>query len=198
MIRITEADEKRIMATNPLKTLRESYNWTQEDFARFAGCSKLLVIRTEQGCYPAPPPVILDFLRRSPRLKEGDYDTEAFLAEYIEFQRLTRQENFGRLNPTYDFEAASPTHPFVAWRESSNLNATQVSKYYCVQQALIYKFEKQHYLLNSLPAPLVDALMESGYGQSLINRLAIAFDQFKQLQSERISVYSLPRRNPSA
>lgn len=181
---------------NPMKALRERLGWTQEDVARFADCSKNLVIRMEQGCYPEPPPVLLNFFLHNPRVRNaiGQVDRLEVLAQYRQFQKETRIEHYGRLDPNYSFllefdlETDTPKHPFIAWRALTGLNPTQIAKYYCLHQALIYKFEKQHYLLNSLPQPLVDALIESGYGPVIISRLEDAFFKFKAANSERVGV----------
>ena len=175
---------------NPFKVLREEHDWTQDSLTQKIGCSKVLIIRTEQGCYPDPPTTIMEFWLKDPRVVEVlRPDPVTLRVTYREFQKHTRMENYGKLWEKFDFDKVEGTvHPFVAWRLSTNLNPTQVCKYFCVHPATLYKLESQHYTMNDLPQPLVDALLESGYSEATIESLRSSFRQFKKNYSATVKV----------
>lgn len=177
---------------NPLKVLREHHDWTLESLASKVGCSKVLLIRAEQGCYPEPMPILMEFWTKDPRVDDRlRPDPVVLRVEYREFQRETRKANYGALYDRFNFKNfAVGVHPFVAWRESSDLNPTQVCKLFCLHPSLIYKFETQHWLCNDLPKPLVEALNESGYRDEVLTDLSDAFHRFKRQYSDTVKVTS--------
>jgi DNA-binding XRE family transcriptional regulator len=173
---------------NPIKVYREANGWTLETLATKVGCSKQLVIRTEQGCYPKIPPAIVDFFAYNPTVKVRP-DTTLIQVEYREYQTEVRISNYGTLYAGFNFSrVADSVHPFTAWRESSDLNLTQVCKMFCLHPATIFKFEKQPYLVNSLPQPLVEALNESGYNEQVCFDLSAAYQRYLAQLSANIKV----------
>lgn len=170
---------------NPIKAARLHLGYSQVHFAKNCGTSKQLVIRAEQGCYPDIPPAIFNYLRFHTKL---DLDSTEFRATYCAFQHQQRKFAYGMLEKPYDFLINSPSeHPFIAWREYSNLNQTQVAKNFCVHPSVLFKFEKQPHLLNDLPEQLVDALLDSGYAPALITELRTAYRRYKDYLASEVN-----------
>ena len=175
---------------NPLKTLRDSAGLSVAELADAAGVSSQAVIRAEQGVYASPPPNVLDALwRYAPEDDLHDYGI--LLADYHNFQRLTRQNHYGLesggLDESYVFKP-NKDHPFVAWRLDSGIEARiQISKKYCVHPALVFKFEAQPYLCSTPPKELIRALLESGYSAKKLAEFEEAFAAFRKERGSKLS-----------
>lgn len=168
---------------NPLVTLRESAGLTVTELSEYADLSLGAVIRAEQGVYTSPSQVLLDALwRRAPEDDLHDYGI--LLAEYHNFQELTRRSNYGALDTKFDFadcvDTTPATHPFLQWRIDSEIEARiQISKLFCVHPALIFKFEAQPWLCATIPKDLLYALQQSGYDSDLLESFAAAYAVYK-------------------
>lgn len=187
---------RRDRVENPLTVLRNENRLTVDGLARRSNVGRQVIMRSEQAVFTDPPDKILDtLLRLSP-----EYDRAEALAGYYAFQRATRRYNFGRLDPDVDFALWAAhdidEHPFVWWRCTSGIEARiQVSKLYCVHPAVIFKFEMQPYLMKSLPSQLVDALLESGYRDTVIDALAGAYTRYKRYLSSQVAVSDFRHSN---
>lgn len=162
-------------------------------------------MRAEQGVYAAPPPAVLDALwELAPEDDLHDYGI--LMADYHEFQRVTRQDNYGLLDPLYKFpdgpvevflnnhpDGQAPVlsiHPFVKWRYDSDVTARiQISKSFCVHPSLIFRFEAQSHMCTSPPKELLRALLESGYTTEILNRFEFAYQRFREVKSAAVSSF---------
>jgi hypothetical protein len=152
-----------------------------------AGVTSQALMRAEQGVYSSPSPSILDALwgeadANDPAVSDL-YDYGVLLADYHNFQKLTRQDNYGSLEEPFTF-LNTGEHPFVDWRLRSGITARiQISKRFCVHPALIFKFEMQPYLCTTIPKELVRALLGSGYTEDTMKDLADAYAMYKDSRS---------------
>jgi transcriptional regulator with XRE-family HTH domain len=188
---------------NPVKRERKRLGLTIEDMCARGGFSKTFIIKSEQGAYDKPSERLLAFFRgRSSR-----FDSADFIRKYRDWQALHRKENYGLLTPGFplkEYLARLPKgqlpddrfpvgpvgttvnepypHPFEFWRMSSTKapNLNQISKAFCIHQGLLFKFEHQSHLVNSVPEPIFRALIEAGYERSTLSSLELAFSEFKQ------------------
>lgn len=177
---------------NPLRSLRESANLSLVEMADRAGVTSQALMRAEQGVYSSPSPSILDALWGEADANDAAvsdlYDYGVLLADYHNFQKLTRQDNYGSLEEPFTFldtgGLSSIEHPFVDWRLRSGITARiQISKRFCVHPALIFKFEMQPYLCMTIPKELVRALLESGYTETTMEEFAGAYATYKHSRS---------------
>ena len=188
---------------NPLKTLRKSSGLTIEQVCYQTGLSKSLVIKQEQGTYNEISRTLLAFYKD---VCPTDFSVVEVEVHYRQWQRKTRTNNFGMLSPHFplaDYLADLPVdtsshlpvgvaigtrkgepyyHPFEYWRltSASSPNVNQISKAFCVQQAILFKFENQPHLVNSVPEPLFYALLQAGYQRSTLEALETAYGEYKQ------------------
>lgn len=195
---------------NPFKEARLRLHLTIDQLVNRTGFSKTFIINLEQGRYPEPPESVLtafenQFERNATSIS---FSRVAVLERYKHFQNVTRKHNFGLLIPTFPVgtylrqlrtieqqgqliqspsERLSIVHPFEFWRAASynfpNLNT--VSKAFCIQQGLLHKFETQPHLVNSVPEPVVSALLIAGYDPSVLEALELAFTEYKQYLRNR-------------
>lgn len=181
---------------NPVKHLRKNVlNLTMEELCRACKVSKTLIIKNEQGCYPSPSAVLTLFFRRHVEY----FDEQHFNDQYSLFQYHTRRLSYGLLLPNFPLQeylnrlpvGAEPNtqisnepfyHPFEYWRMCSikQPNLYQISKAFCTHQGILFKFENQHHLVNSVPDPLVSALLDAGYSRDTLIQLDLAYREFKQ------------------
>jgi transcriptional regulator with XRE-family HTH domain len=179
---------------NPVKAARQELGLTLERFAAEAGCSKQLLIRTEQGTYPTPSLLIWNLIRR--RLKDPP-SWHQFVNRYYEWQERTRQESYGVLTEEFPKEydqhlelAKTLEGPLAYWASVSPKypNPTQLAKAFCIPQATIFKFMSQPHLCDSIPNTIIFALDESGYSDQCIRGFQKAFDAYKAEVRERVVV----------
>lgn len=181
---------------NPLKVERKRLGLTIDSLCYRASVSKSLVIKNEQGTYPEPSPTILAYFTN----EDPDFDSAECRASYRAWQRDKREQSYGLLNPHFDLRAylrglpvgddigksqngTEPyPHPFEWWRLRTVLqpNLNKISKGFCLQQALLFKFEQQAYLVNSVPEPITHALIEAGYDRRVLMDLEVAYSEWKQ------------------
>ena len=172
---------------NPLRSLRESANLSLSQMAGRAGVTSQALMRAEQGVYSTPSPSILDALYGEADANDDAvsdlYDYGVLLADYHNFQKLTREDNYGSLEEPFLF-LDNGEHPFVDWRLRSGITARiQISKRFCVHPALIFKFEMQPHLCQTIPKELVCSLLESGYTHSTMEEFEGAYATYKQSRS---------------
>lgn len=168
---------------NPLRALREAAGLSSASAAEKAGITPQAVLRNEQAVYASPSDALLQTLWRA--APESDlHDYGILMADYHSFQRGTRQDSFGVLDPVGFFPVPAVglprEHPFVAWRLFSDVKARiQISKKFCVHPATVFKFEAQPYLCASVPRELIRALLESGYDPLVLDRLEVSFGDYQ-------------------
>lgn len=168
---------------NPFKRLRLSESWSQEQVSESVPCNKNLVIRTEQGCYANPPPVLLDwFLDKFP---VGD---RSLLAEYHLFQTVTRAKNYGLLPDDLNvlYRSNAFKNPITTLRGSRNLSKAQISIGLCIHPVIIHKMEKQPHLCKNLPKQFVDALVDAGYSVAYVEELKEFWKDYKHLLGSEV------------
>ncbi|HET7713254.1 MAG TPA: helix-turn-helix transcriptional regulator [Patescibacteria group bacterium] len=192
-------------SVNPLKMYRKRLGLTIDQLCYQARVSRSLVIKNEHGAYPVPSLTLIRFYQK----RVPNFSKEALLVDYRDWQRHQRTANFGLLTPHFPLgdylkelprgvlpgqrDAAGHTpvgtndnepvpHPFEYWRLASynQPNLNQISKAFCIHQGLLFKFEQQFHLVNSVPIPIASALIEAGYDQSSLAGLELAFNEFKQ------------------
>lgn len=181
--------------SNPFRALRLRKGLTLNAVSVRAKVSRYLVIRLEQGCFPDPPPRLLDWWVTHQGASEA-----ALREDYRAFQLFTRSKNsrlFGDLpvgvlaNAAQHRALKSPVppshypddrHPFI-WlrtRPGYEFNLTEVSKMLCVAQPVLYHFE--HYPRNqrSVPAQLTAALKDADYLEGEIEAFIDAYDDYRK------------------
>lgn len=175
---------------NPVKAQRQKMRLTIDQLCHQADVSKSLVIKNEQGAYPEPSVTIVDFFYNN----SDEFDKVEFTTAYYEWQSWQRKRNYGLLTPDFPLESylkglpvgeamvAPYKHPFLYWRQASfthpNLNA--ISKGFCIHQGLLFKFESQSHLVNSVPQPIRSALLEAQYTERSLDRLELAYSEWKR------------------
>lgn len=174
--------------TNPFKRLRTEANLTQQGLAQVAMVSKQLIIRTEQGCFAGPPPVLIEFFTHHYGITSVELEEE-----YEDFQRAVRDAN-PRLLGIYPSSPSlkgksggieSRAHPFNKWRSMAGLNVTQVSKGLCVSQATLHRFESKPMLQQSVPGTLLSALLDNGYTNEELLKFQSDYEYFRN--SKRVT-----------
>lgn len=167
---------------SPLKTLREECDLTIERVAARTDLSKQFIIKAEQAVYQELPERLVSFYAG-----ETSVNYVELAADYAEFQREVRLGNFGRLIEPWTFQFA--THPFKHWREMSGVGSLSgLCRMFCVHPAVMSKFENQTYLLNAVPAQLVTALLESGYSEETLRALQLAYDGYRAMIREGVTL----------
>jgi hypothetical protein len=179
---------------NPLKVERKRLGITIETLCYRANISKSLVIKNEQGTYPLPSPTILAYFTN----EDPDFDSASCSADYRTWQRDKRESSYGLLSPTFnltyylrglpvgdedELRGDEPyIHPLEYWRINSlhRPNLNMLSKGFCLQQSLLFKFEQQAHLVNSVPDPICHALLEAGYDRRVLSDLETAYTEYKQ------------------
>lgn len=168
---------------NPFKALRERKGLTLHTIAVRAKVSRYLVIRTEQGCFPDPPPKLKNYF-----VTAFDQDPWELNYEYHQFQRQTRELN-GRFLGEFPTDSLPHTeHPFTYWRSKlpgNDYNLTEVSKWLCIAQPVVYHFEHYPRQQGSVPAQLLLALEHAGYTLDEVNALTAAYADYRRFLKER-------------
>lgn len=177
------------MRKNPLKAVRLTAGLSQQSVADLTHLSRLMIVRVEQGFYPEPPSALIEFLSNCSGVRP-----HILREDYHEWQVDRRQLSYGLLMEPPPTPPLSPVglvlkHPFKHWRELSptSPNLTHVCKLFCLHQGLMYKFENSPHLVDSLPQPLVSALLESGYDPQTIKNL----DRWYQMYLEHLKSIAL-------
>jgi transcriptional regulator with XRE-family HTH domain len=185
---------RSVTPSNPLRYLRKRLGFTQEGLADAADVSRIFVVRAEQGVYEEPSATLIDAMRFHHKKYQPAFDWEfstdvAITRQYEQFQLHTRRKHYGQLLANFDFLAFSPSlHPFLIWREASEVNAAiSISKYYCVHPAIIHKFEKQTHLMHSVPEVLRRALLDAGYTESFLDELEWAYTKHRRWKASKVS-----------
>jgi transcriptional regulator with XRE-family HTH domain len=174
---------------NPLKKIRLENRLTIDAVALRSEISRSAIIRNEQACYEQPSPNLLAHYVE--RYDLTTRDVNDLLYEYREFQRLTRQANYGRLSEGWLTDltknyagfatAGPPENPCTTWRETSNLSKIKISTLYCIHPVITSRIEKQPFLVsNDLPKQYLDALLEAGYSRAGINSLNSLFKSHRK------------------
>jgi transcriptional regulator with XRE-family HTH domain len=180
-----------IKEENPLKTLRNYRNLTQEGLANLSQVSAQFVLKNEQGFYKYPSDAIINALladidydfEDSYQRSLGDYDS--ILVHYFSWQNSQRKANYGLLDPNFlnpleSYNQCRHLHPFEEWRLHSEVpSRISISKAFCVHPAIITKFENQPHLTATVPNDLIDALQISGYSKDTLNTLQKWFKNHK-------------------
>ena len=167
---------------NPFKALRERKGLTLHSIAVRAKVSRYLVIRTEQGCFPDPPPKLKNYF-----VTAFDQDPWELNYEYHQFQRATRELN-GRFLGDFPSVQKNDRHPFTYWRTlpgHNDYNLTEVSKRLCIAQPVVYHFEHYPRQQGSVPAQLLLALEHAGYATDEIRALENAYADYRRFLKER-------------
>ena len=169
-----------ISVKNPFKRVREERGLTLHTMAVRVGVSRYLLIRTEQGCFPSPPPIVENYYVNQLKISRQE-----LLEDYHDFQRATRQHHGTFLGPVGDFNDAD--HPFTYWRSSANkneFNLTEVSKRLCVSQPVLYRFEHYPRQQGSVPAQLLSALTDAGYTTEDLTKLKDLYAKHRKFLRE--------------
>ena len=164
---------------NPFKELRTKLGISQYELARRTSISKHAILRLEQGMYPNPLPVVLNyFVEQFPKRYPSP---SSLVSEYEDFQIKTRAHNSRILgNIIEELKTCPPNvHPFVYLRESRGLNPTEVAKRLCVAQQKIVYFEKRSIHQHSVPKELVEALWDADYTEQETDALSEAYATYR-------------------
>lgn len=164
---------------NPFRQARERRNYTIQALAVKAKVSRYLVIRTEQGCFPEPPPRLLNYVTQAFVL-----DPDELTNDYHDFQKEMRWLNERLLGPLPDFPNTAPSwHPFVLWRQhtnNNNFNLTHIAKSLCLAQPVLYHFEHKPRQQASVPAQLLSALADARYSREEIQDFKLAYNDYRE------------------
>lgn len=167
---------------NPLKQLRLSKNWSLDQVADSAELSRLLIIRSEQGCYKNIPPKLLDFYQ-----DVVDFDLVELNLSYVNFQVLTRQSNYGLL-PVGFLRIWPEKNPFTALRKVGKVSMAQVYKGFCVHPTILHKLENQPNLCATIPSDLLKALTTAGYPVSWLAHYVNWYGLHKQWLADQVEI----------
>lgn len=146
------------MALNPLKALRLSAGWTQQELADFGGITRHAVLRTEQGVYALPPPAILSvFSQRLPGSSIPYLETE-----YKAWQRRMRQATSRLMPDAPGISGAATSSQFRDWRifTLGISSRMEFCRLFCVHPAVVEKYEKGQQA--RMPDQLQEALTDAG------------------------------------
>lgn len=163
-----------MLRKNPIKAAREMLGLSISQVAAFADLHRAVIIRSEQGCYASIPPRLYSFLVG--RLGEGD---PSIALDYQRWVGEKRADSFGQLSsrlPDY----IRQVHPFVQWREYSDLNRNQFCKAFCVNTGTVIRFEN-NIVQQTVPDQLIEALAEAGYPQEIIQELHIRYRLYRNI-----------------
>lgn len=163
---------------NPLRTARLNRGLTIDSLARQASVSKQLIIRSEQGTYVNPPPNLVTFL--FPLSADQLTCDQA----YRDFQNTQRRLSSGTLIPDPPVPPVGE-HPFIHWRTSSGITSTmRFCILFCVQHAILHKFETKPRSVTTTPTNLKEALLDAEIHEDAVNLLEVLFQNYKrQLRS---------------
>lgn len=155
------------MTINPIKRLREESNLTQLDFAYHYEMTRISLIRYEQGCFPLPSE------------KFGLSASE--VEEYLEFQKETRSNNYGVLDPNFS-DFVPEEHPLKTWRFNSagEPTLTKVCVSLCLHIPTMHRFELGYSLVP--PQGFFDALAQAGYSNKILTSFMLSYSEFREMQ----------------
>lgn len=159
---------------NPLKAARLNRGLTIDSLSHHAQVSKQLIIRAEQGTYVNPPPNLLQYLFPT---SEAQYTADL---TYRDYQKYRRNQAALTLIP---MPPAPPVgkHPFIHWRESADITTTmRFCIIFCVQHAILHKFETKPLSTQSVPTNLREALLDASHSEDAVNLLEILFQNYKR------------------
>lgn len=145
---------------NNFAALRENLDLSQQKLADKIGCSKLLILKTEQGTYPEVPPVIMDWW-----VNQNGMSELILRDTYEEFQQKVRYHYlyfFGDLLPV---DINKPIHPLVQLIHSSgyDLSINDISKRTCTAQNTLQYWIKKWRTQQTVPKSFAIALLGMGY-----------------------------------
>lgn len=159
---------------NPLKTARLNRGLTIDSLARQANISKQLVIRSEQGTYVNPPPTLLTFLFP---LSADQYAADI---AYRDYQNTQRRQAAQLLIPDPPIPPVGE-HPFIHWRTASGITTTmRFCILFCVQHAILHKFENKPLAVITTPTNLKEALLDAEVSEDALNLLELLFQNYKR------------------
>ena len=164
---------------NVFSRLRSRAGISQAELARRAQCSKLVILRTEQGTYSEPPPVVLDYW-----IKVHGYDKFSLLEEYLEFQQETRKRSHMYYGTYLAFVISDSEHPLRQLRSVKHLTLNEVSKALCIPQATLQYFERKWKTQQTVPKGLFEVLLEIGYSPNEVQRFARHYIQWRDLHKK--------------
>jgi DNA-binding XRE family transcriptional regulator len=165
---------------NPFKAIRESIkdpttgrHISHAALAKRIGCTKLSLIRLEQGTFNDPLPTVLDYF-----IKQG-YNYLSLTDGYINFQHQTRLQNCYLFGTSLTIDVSSPDHPFKQLYTRVHSNPTEVSKRLCIPQATLSKFERDPRGQQSVPKTLINVLPVIGYTDEQISQFLYDYKDWR-------------------
>ena len=153
---------------NPIHYLRLTQRLPREHLASEAGCSALVVLRSEQGLYNSIPPVLVRTL-----VDHYGVDPHQLAIDYTNFQK--EQRKFAQQSLA-DYIPDGTGSPLRMWREFYNLSAVGACKVLCVHQAVWANAESGQ--THRLPEQLLLALDQAGFSREFIEDLKFRHGQF--------------------
>ena len=178
-------------AVNPFTEFRKARHLSQDQLAIAARVSRGLVIRNEQAMYTNPSDKLLAYVAKAAfpvgasQKVRADF-IEEFIEDYKAFQLSQRRTNFGYLSITFnitDYLANNlEMHPMEYWRLHSvnSPNLSSVTRAFCVHQGILYRWEHEANLVNTVPSQLEDALLNAGYAFKTVEQLRLAYREYKK------------------
>lgn len=171
---------------NYIKILRERLKLSQQKLADQIQCSKLVILKTEQGNYPNIPPVVMDYW-------VGRGESELRLADtYSEYQAAVRYHYsylFGSVllvvssHPGHPSGSDEVEHPLkqLMSHMAYNLSINEVSKRMCVAQSTMQYFLKKWRSQQTVPVGFCEALLGMGYSQTQVSHFCRVYEQWREL-----------------
>ncbi len=170
---------------NPFKEARESIidpatgrSISHANLAKQIGCTKLSLIRLEQGTFNDPLPVVLNYF-----VNLG-FNYLALTDGYIDYQHAMRRRSAFYFGDNLEFDTFSEEHPFSQLRNREGAvsrNQNQVSKELCIPQATINTFERDPRTQQSVPKIIVDVLHQLGYSDDQISSFLKGYKLWRQI-----------------
>lgn len=175
-------------APNPFTSIRESLGLTADQVASDLSMHRNSILRTEQGQYDAPPEDLLEYYGLA------THQRETILEKYSHWRVLMRQANYGLLHvDKLGMQYSTTEHPFKFWRLASGVPALNtIAKAFALHQGILYRYESQSHLCNFTPLVIIEALTDSGYSSSITEQLETAFQTYKRVARESLTIIHSP------
>jgi DNA-binding XRE family transcriptional regulator len=172
---------------NPFKEARESIidgdtgrNISHATLAKRIGCTKLSLIRLEQGTFNDPLPTVLNYF-----IDRG-FNYLYLTDGYINFQHAMRMKNYHYFGPNLECDASSDAHPFAQLRSRVILdngvvgaNSMQVSKALCLPQSTLVRFEGDVRSQQTVPKAIINVMPTIGYSDAQITSFVECFKDWR-------------------